>query len=77
MAALPKNLPNVDAATELAPPRVEALLAWRQQNPSARDNEDALLEAASQAVIVETDAGPRFEPASFAELVDFIAELPF
>ena len=77
MATPSPKLPGVLAEPELAQLRAAALHAWRVQNPSLGADEDALLEAASLAAFIDTDAGPRFEPAPFAELVDFIAELPF
>ena len=62
---------------DVTPPRAAALAAWLDLNPMAGADGDALREAAARATLVETDAGPRFESASFAELVEFISELPF
>lgn len=60
----------------LPPSRVAALTAWRERNPSMIVGEGALREAAACATLVESADGPRFDD-SFAELVEFIAELPF
>jgi len=75
--AFPAVLPTLDGVIALTPSRAAALRAWRQQNRSADADEATLNEAAALAALIETDAGPRFEGASFAELVGFIEELPF
>ena len=76
MNASPSDVQGATVA-ELTAERGAAFGAWLGQNATANADGHALREAAALAPLVQTNAGPGFEPASFAELVEFISELPF
>jgi hypothetical protein len=58
--------------------RAVALDRWcNLYDPHGQTDVDAFFEAGATAPLVETPEGLAFEPVSFAELIAFIAELPF
>jgi hypothetical protein len=58
--------------------RVTALIEWCRRHPLRRvPNSYALHEAAARAPLVDGPAATGFEPLSFGELVDFLADTPF
>ncbi|PXA87366.1 hypothetical protein DMC47_32130 [Nostoc sp. 3335mG] len=56
--------------------RGAALKRWCEEH-AANADDPALAEAARIARVFIGRDGPEFDPASFAELVEFIEELPF
>lgn len=58
--------------------RAVALDRWcNRYDPHGQTDVDAFFEAGATAPLTETPEGMAFEPLSFAELIAFIAELPF
>jgi hypothetical protein len=75
MSAIPSSRP---VGQPLDADRQAALDHWRAEHGSGDAEElAASAEAATLATVQQTPEGPRFESASFGELVEFIRELPF
>lgn len=71
---------SITAKSELPMPtpaeRRAALRRWCEEHAANAEN-PVLAEAARIARVFIGRDGPEFDPASFAELVEFIEELPF
>lgn len=70
------------AATDYAGPalhmRIVAMDRWcRVHDPRGETDRDAFFEAAGRQPLIQTATGMAFEPESFAELIQFITDLPF
>jgi hypothetical protein len=72
-------IPTDDApiAEPTAENRREALALWRAISTVTVADEASLTESARIARVFMTKDGPAFDPVSFADLVEFIEELPF
>jgi hypothetical protein len=58
--------------------RAIAMDLWCQQyDPYGQTDIDAFFEAGGRCPLIETDKGVTFDPQVFAELVEYIAEMPF
>lgn len=58
--------------------RIVAMDRWcRAHDPRGETNPDAFFEAAGRQPLIQTETGMAFEPESFAELIQFITDLPF
>ena len=58
--------------------RIVAMDRWcRAHEPRGETNRDAFFEAAGRQPLIQTETGMAFEPESFAELIQFITDLPF
>jgi len=58
--------------------RIVAMDRWcRAHDPRGETDRDAFFGAASRQPLVQTETGMAFEPVSFAELIQFITDLPF
>lgn len=58
--------------------RIVAMDRWcRAHDPRGETNPAAFFEAAGRQPLIQTETGMAFEPESFAELIQFITDLPF
>lgn len=58
--------------------RAVAMDRWcRLYDPTGLTDRDAFFEAAGRFPLSQTDTGMAFEPVAFAELIQFITDLPF
>jgi hypothetical protein len=58
--------------------RAVAMDRWcRLHDPESKTDRDAFFEAAGRFPLTQTDKGMAFEPEGFAELIQFITDMPF
>lgn len=58
--------------------RIVAMDRWcRAHDPRGETDRAAFFEAAARQPLIQTETGMAFEPESFAELIQFITDLPF
>jgi len=58
--------------------RIVAMDRWcRVHDPRGETNREAFFEAAGRHPLIQTETGMAFEPESFADLIQFITDLPF
>ncbi|QJU59348.1 hypothetical protein HL653_17695 [Sphingomonas sp. AP4-R1] len=73
--APPIPAPNPDAPEDR---RARAAAAWQAAfDPDHLIDQRAIAGAAAQAPLSDRDGCPQFDPVAFADLVTFIAEMPF
>lgn len=58
--------------------RIVAMDRWcGRHDPHGQTDVNAFFEASARAPLVQTEGGRGFEPVSFGELIELIAEVPF
>jgi hypothetical protein len=68
---------TTDADVAAAEARLSALAHWRELHEPLEVKPVVLSEAAARAPLMVTEDGPAFDPATFRDLLEFIAEMPF